>query len=92
MYFIYFLSFSFFFLVKEKKILNFDFNFDFDLILNDYRQHKFIFMSGDFISFKLDIDHPDTEIPIALALLDDSHLPSLINEFFFELHFRSGIL
>ena len=44
--------------------------------------------SGDFVSFKLDIDHPDTEMPVALSLLQDEKLISLVDEFFFELHFR----
>ena len=43
---------------------------------------------GDFVSFKLDIDHPDTEMPVALSLLEDEKLASLVDEFFFELHFR----
>ena len=46
------------------------------------------FLSDDFVSFKLDIDHPDTEIPIALSLLQDPNLAAMVDEFFFELHFR----
>ncbi len=46
----------------------------------------------DFVAFKLDIDHPDTEIPIALALLNDDELPNLVDEFFFELHFSCELL
>lgn len=42
----------------------------------------------DFVAFKLDIDHPDMEMPIALSLLANNTLSSLIDEFFFELHFR----
>ena len=41
----------------------------------------------DFVSFKLDIDHPATEIPIALMILSDPELTKLVDEFFFELHF-----
>jgi hypothetical protein len=44
---------------------------------------------ADFVSFKLDIDHPDTEMPIALSLLSDPVFAELVDEFFFELHFRS---
>jgi hypothetical protein len=40
------------------------------------------------VSFKLDIDHPDTEMPVALSMLKDDKLASLVDEFFFELHFR----
>jgi hypothetical protein len=42
----------------------------------------------DFVAFKLDIDHPDMEMPIALALRDAPELFQLVDEFFFELHFR----
>ena len=43
----------------------------------------------DFVSFKLDVDHPETELPIALGLLNDPRLSSIVDEFFFEFHFRS---
>lgn len=48
---------------------------------------------NDFVAFKLDIDTPAIEIPIALDLLN-SHSPfaELIDEFFFELHFRCEIM
>lgn len=48
----------------------------------------------DFVAFKLDIDHPDTEMPIALTLLDgvDGGFGSLVDEFFFELHFRCEVM
>jgi hypothetical protein len=42
----------------------------------------------DFVAFKLDIDNPEMEMPIALALLSDDSFSSLVDEFFFELHFR----
>jgi hypothetical protein len=42
----------------------------------------------DFVAFKLDIDHSDMEMPIALSLLKDNSVSDLIDEFFFELHFR----
>jgi hypothetical protein len=40
------------------------------------------------VAFKLDIDHPDMEMPIALMLRDNPEAFSLVDEFFFELHFR----
>lgn len=49
---------------------------------------------ADFVAFKLDIDHPALEMPLALSLLSgDSEAGGrggldLIDEFFFELHFR----
>jgi hypothetical protein len=46
----------------------------------------------DFVSFKLDIDHPDTEMPIALALLNNPKYTNLIDEFFFELHFQCEVM
>ena len=46
----------------------------------------------DFVSFKLDVDHPDTELPIALNILSDPSVSSLIDEFFFELHFRCDVM
>ena len=42
----------------------------------------------DFVAFKLDIDHPATEMPIAMQLLSDIEFSSKIDEFFFELHYR----
>ena len=46
----------------------------------------------DFVSFKLDIDTPSVEMPLAMDLLKDQSLSSLIDEFFFELHFRYNCL
>lgn len=46
----------------------------------------------DFVSFKLDIDSPYAEIPIALEMSTNPHIASLIDEFFFELHFKCEIL
>jgi hypothetical protein len=40
------------------------------------------------VSFKLDIDHSDTEMPVALSLLKDEGLAAIVDEFFFELHFQ----
>mgnify|MGYP003385695784 CR=1 FL=1 len=48
---------------------------------------------NDFVAFKLDIDTPTIEIPIALDLLNgNSHFAELVDEFFFELHFRCEIM
>lgn len=46
----------------------------------------------DFVAFKLDIDSPDYEMPIALSLLADEALAGLVDEFFFELHFRCEVM
>lgn len=46
----------------------------------------------DFVAFKLDIDSPLTEIPIALQLVSDPKLANLIDEFFFELHFQCELI
>ena len=46
----------------------------------------------DFVAFKLDVDTPAVEIPIALQILADPEASSLIDEFFFELHFQSVLL
>jgi hypothetical protein len=46
----------------------------------------------DFVSFKLDIDTPEVEIPIAMELLRNPEMARLVDEFFFELHFRCEVL
>ncbi len=46
----------------------------------------------DFVAWKLDIDHPETEMPIATSLLSDKSFSSLIDEFFFELHYRCEVM
>ena len=46
----------------------------------------------DFVSFKLDIDNTDVELPIALNILKDPSVSNLIDEFFFELHFRCEVM
>lgn len=47
----------------------------------------------DFVSFKLDIDTPIIEIPIVQAIASKvSDVAHLIDEFFFELHFRCEIM
>ena len=53
---------------------------------------KSIATANDFVSFKLDIDHPDTEMPIALSLLSDPSFTRLVDEFFFELHFQCEVM
>ena len=46
----------------------------------------------DFVSFKLDIDTPEVEIPIALYIAEHPELAQLLDEFFFELHYRCDIM
>lgn len=47
----------------------------------------------DFVSFKLDIDWSPIEIPLAFALANNEHnLATLVDEFFFEYHFRCEIM
>ena len=46
----------------------------------------------DFVAFKLDIDTPDVEIPTLLQILKDPVLHSLVDEFFFEFHFRCELM
>ena len=56
------------------------------------RMIKQIAHARDFVAFKLDVDTPEVEIPIALEILKDSMIVNLIDEFFFELHFRCDLL
>lgn len=52
---------------------------------------RLIATPNDFVSFKLDVDKPNIEIPIAMEILHDQSDPplsALVDEFFFELHFR----
>jgi hypothetical protein len=44
------------------------------------------------VIFKLDVDTTEVEIPIALEIRNNPELHPLIDEFFFELHFRCEIL
>jgi len=44
------------------------------------------FNKDDFIIVKLDIDHYDTEIPLAKQLLSDESLHELVDHFYFENH------
>lgn len=52
------------------------------------RMIKSIANENDFVSFKLDIDSHVVEIPTVLHLLNDKDLHKLVDEFFFEYHFR----
>lgn len=61
-------------------------------LLSPLRMIKETATPSDFVSFKLDIDTPDIEIPIALTILQDSELTDLIDEFFFELHFHCEVM
>lgn len=53
---------------------------------------KEIATEDDFVAFKLDVDTPVVEIPQAMAILQDPQVNKLIDEFFFELHFRCEIM
>eukprot|EP01033_Poteriospumella_lacustris_P012473 gene12473-8915_t len=46
----------------------------------------------DFVSIKLDIDTPQIENRIAMDLLKDQRLADLVDELFFELHFRCPVM
>ena len=52
------------------------------------RTIKQVAREQDFVSFKLDIDTPEIEIPIFLDILERDEYSKYIDEFFFELHFR----
>ena len=56
------------------------------------RMIKAVSTENDFVSFKLDIDTPEVEIPTVLSILNDKRLHALIDEFFFEFHFRCELL
>jgi hypothetical protein len=56
------------------------------------RMMETIVNEEDFVSWKLDIDSPTIEIPIILELMSNKGLSSLIDDFFFELHFRCEFL
>lgn len=62
-----------------------DYNSPINLIKNVASAH-------DFVAFKLDIDTPEVELPIALSLLSDASITNMIDEFFFELHFRCEVM
>ena len=46
----------------------------------------------DFVTLKLDIDTSDIELPILADMLRRPGVASLIDEFFFEFHFRCEIM
>ena len=46
----------------------------------------------DFVAFKLDVDSPEVENPTALRILNDKSVSNLIDEFFFEFHFRCELM
>lgn len=46
----------------------------------------------DFVSIKLDIDRYQVEIPLVVALLNSLPLMKVVDEFFFELHYRCEFL
>jgi hypothetical protein len=51
-----------------------------------------ITVKNDFVSLKLDIDHPRVEIPVVLEMIDDPKILTLVDEFFFELHFNCEVM
>lgn len=53
---------------------------------------KKVATEDDFVAYKLDVDHPNVEIPELLDLLSDDHLSKLVDEFFFEFHFNCVLL
>jgi hypothetical protein len=59
---------------------------------NPLRIIKDIATLDDFVSFKLDIDTPSVEIPLALQILANPGIAELIDEFFFELHFNCPLM
>jgi hypothetical protein len=46
----------------------------------------------DFVSFKLDVDKADIEIPIAMELINNPAFTDLVDEFFFEIHYQCEIM
>lgn len=60
--------------------------------MSPLRTIKQIARKSDFVAFKLDVDTPETEIPIALEIRDNPEYSAYIDEFFFELHFNCEIV
>ena len=52
---------------------------------------KDVVHADDFVAFKLDVDTPSVEVPLAMQLLQDKY-SKLVDEFFFELHFRCPVM
>ena len=46
----------------------------------------------DFVTLKLDVDNPNVELPILADILQRPGVANLIDEFFFEFHFRCEIM
>ncbi len=53
---------------------------------------KNVATAEDFVSFKLDIDTPSVEMPIAMEILKNPAITELVDEFFFEMHFRCELM
>lgn len=53
---------------------------------------KQIAREDDFVSYKLDVDTSNVELPIVQEMLDDAQLISLIDEFFFEFHIHCEVM
>mmetsp|Transcript_3103 Transcript_3103/g.5155 ORF Transcript_3103/g.5155 Transcript_3103/m.5155 type:complete len:218 (-) Transcript_3103:226-879(-) len=60
--------------------------------LSPLRFIKDIANEEDFVSYKLDVDNPAVEIPQAMALLKNPEIAKLVDEFFYELHFKCEIM
>ncbi len=60
--------------------------------LSPLRFIQAIATAEDFVSFKLDIDTPSIEIPIAMEILRNPEIGRLVDEFFFELHFHCELM
>ena len=51
-----------------------------------------IAIDDDFVSWKLDIDNSGYELPIVINMLEGKRNLDIIDEFFFELHFRCVLM
>ena len=60
--------------------------------LNPFTMLKENFLPEDFVVVKLDVDHAITEMPLVHQLLNDAHLQSLVDHFYFEHHVHLGEL
>lgn len=65
---------------------------DFTESMNIPRLIERLARTDDFVSFKLDIDTPEIEIPLVQQIMAEPALASLIDEFFFELHFQCELM
>ena len=54
--------------------------------MNPFTMIKQHFLPEDFIVVKLDVDTASVEMPLLNALLNDAHLHTLVDQFYFEYH------